>query len=59
MLRGHAKILVKCPKCKEAFYIRAELNEDPRKGWEVIEPNYFQDCKICGQEVELQKVVDE
>jgi hypothetical protein len=57
--RGHAKILVLCPKCKEASYIRAELSGDPRKGWEVIEPDYFQECQVCGQAVELQKVVDE
>lgn len=56
MLRGHAKILVKCPKCKEAFYIRAELNEDPRKGWEVIEPDLRQNCLVCKQMVLLKRL---
>jgi len=50
----YAMILVRCPKCKEAFYIRAEIK--PRTMVEIIVPNLYQRCIKCFRKVKLQKV---
>lgn len=49
----HAKVLVRCPKCKGSYYARAEIKRGTMADTEPVIP---QNCRLCGKFVKLEEL---